>query len=149
MRQILIGDDGSPAAMQAIATAAELAARTGAELMALAVVDPAQFRTADVTAFARSEALDECTAEDHLLDVAADYLDRCRAVAAEHGVSRVRLERRTGGDAAAAIIEFAREHGVDLIVVGSRGHGRFPGLLLGSVSQKLASHAPCSVLIAR
>lgn len=37
----------------------------------------------------------------------------------------------------------------DLLVVGSRGHGAFAGLKLGSVSSQVAHHAPCSVLIVR
>ena len=37
----------------------------------------------------------------------------------------------------------------DLIVLGSRGRGRMEGLLLGSVSQKIAALAPCPCLIAR
>jgi nucleotide-binding universal stress UspA family protein len=41
------------------------------------------------------------------------------------------------------------DQAADMIVVGSRGHGGFAGLLLGSVSQHLAEHARCPVVIIR
>jgi nucleotide-binding universal stress UspA family protein len=51
------------------------------------------------------------------------------------------------GPAGSVLMEQAK--GADLLVVGSRGHGGFVGLLLGSVSQQCAQHAPCPVLIVR
>ncbi|MCK0191966.1 MULTISPECIES: universal stress protein [Arenibacter] len=48
-----------------------------------------------------------------------------------------------------AILEKAEAFDADLIVVGSQGHGAFSRFLLGSVSQSLATHADCSVLIVR
>ena len=45
------------------------------------------------------------------------------------------------------LVEAAKD--ADLLVVGSRGHGSFAGLLLGSVSQQSAQHAPCPVVIVR
>lgn len=53
--------------------------------------------------------------------------------------------RVVGGPAADAVIRAAEEG--DLVVVGSRGVGGFRGLLLGSVSQQVAHHAPCPVVI--
>ena len=48
---------------------------------------------------------------------------------------------------ASAILDAAKD--ADLVVVGSRGHGGFPGLHLGSVTTQVINHAPCPVLVVR
>jgi nucleotide-binding universal stress UspA family protein len=53
------------------------------------------------------------------------------------------------GGAAPAIVEAACEWDADLIVVGSHGYGFWSRALLGSVSNSVVHHAPCSVLIVR
>lgn len=53
------------------------------------------------------------------------------------------------GNPAEAIIDVAKTRHSDVIVMGSRGLGRLAGLVLGSTSQKVVSHAPCPVLIVR
>jgi nucleotide-binding universal stress UspA family protein len=53
------------------------------------------------------------------------------------------------GSPAEAIINVATVRKSDVIVMGSRGMGTLGGLLLGSTSQKVVSHAPCPVLIVR
>ena len=53
------------------------------------------------------------------------------------------------GSPAEAILDMATIRQSELIVMGSRGMGTLAGLLLGSTSQKVVSHAPCPVLIVR
>src|SRR5271169_4318538 len=149
MKRILVADDGSDMALSAVEMAAELAAKTGAELIALAVVNPNRVRAADISTLAQSEKLADAEALEILVNASANYLERCEKAAKRAGVIRFREVRCAGDDAALEITDFAHAHDIDLIVVGSRGRGRLPGLLLGSVSQKLATHAPCSMLIAR
>jgi nucleotide-binding universal stress UspA family protein len=51
------------------------------------------------------------------------------------------------GDAAKSIIELAAREAAEAIVLGRRGRGGLTGLLLGSVSQKVVSLAPCTVIV--
>lgn len=51
------------------------------------------------------------------------------------------------GEPSRVLLDAARD--ADLIVLGSRGHGGFTGLLLGSVSAQMVHHAPCSVVVVR
>ena len=53
------------------------------------------------------------------------------------------------GDVRETIVDAAEKWPADLIVVGSHGRGGLRRLLLGSVAEFVARHAPCSVLIAR
>jgi nucleotide-binding universal stress UspA family protein len=66
---------------------------------------------------------------------------------ADESAGIAKEQRIVEGPAAQVLIEAAKD--ADLLVVGSRGHGGFAGLLLGSVSQQCAQHATCPVVIVR
>jgi nucleotide-binding universal stress UspA family protein len=76
-------------------------------------------------------------------EAAEELLEKATGGPETDGVEIVR--RAVEGDAAKVLIDAAAEG--DLLVVGSRGHGGFVGLMLGSVSQQCAHHAPCPVVI--
>ena len=72
--------------------------------------------------------------------------DTVEEVLSEYSGLALRREVR-GGNPAKVLIDLS--DGADVLVVGSRGHGGFVGMLLGSVSQHVAAHADCTVVVVR
>jgi nucleotide-binding universal stress UspA family protein len=84
---------------------------------------------------------------DQTLDALANrILDNACKRAKSIGVRRIKRQSETG-DAAAAILDAARRKRIDFLVVGRHGFGPLTGWLLGSVSQKIISLAPCKVIV--
>jgi nucleotide-binding universal stress UspA family protein len=140
MQRIIVATDGSPSANRAVDAAAVLAKASGADLLIFTVggnISGAELRQI------ASIGGDVST----VLESASDQvLERASKRALRKGVTAIKL-KCGWGDPAETIINTVQPEKADLLVVGRRGHGRLSGLLLGSVSQKLASLAPCNVMI--
>src|SRR5271165_3819446 len=128
--------------------AAELANKHSAELFLLTVVpdlspgvDPA------FEGYARMEHI-QVPATELALAATESVLDGPRRAAQAKGVTPIAGEP-SFGDPAQEIIAAAGDRQADLIIVGSRGHGRLAGLLLGSVAHKVISLAPCPTVVVR
>ncbi len=141
MRQILIATDGSDSANRALDAAARIAKVTGSKLSILTV--GGSLSGDEMRQLARAEK-DIGAALDSISErILIDARRRAEAIGAPDVTTEVKW-----GDPAEAIIEAARAGQADtIVVIGRRGRGRLAGLLLGSVSQKVASLAPCIVTI--
>lgn len=135
--RILVGYDGSEQAKRAFQFGLELARLYQARVLVLAVAQlPEPAAMVESTAF-----LDE--AEAHY----SESFGNLRTAAQTAGVE---LETRVVvGHAAEQIVHYAATEKADLIVVGHRGKSLIQRWLLGSVSKRIVSYAPCSVLIVR
>ena len=140
MHKILVATDGSRGGNRAVIAAAQLAMATDATLLILTIGD--NIPSTELRRLARTEG-----GVGEALELISNHiLDQAKMRAKQVGVSKVKLQAGWG-DAAEVIIETARREKADVIIVGRRGRGRLAGLLLGSVSQKIASLAPCIVMI--
>jgi nucleotide-binding universal stress UspA family protein len=137
MKRMLVGVDGSEYGLAAVKAAARLAAERGITPVTLINVIPTAATTMGVTVTAAPPE-----------DVEAwEVFDQPKAVLRAEGVEAKLLLRV--GDPADEILSAAQTGGYDLIVVGHRGLSTVRAFLLGSVSDRVVSHATCSVLVVR
>lgn len=131
--RIVVGVDGSESSIDALRTAEGIAEAFGAQLDVVCVW---------TYPISRYTMVPPDWYPDR--DAARTVHDAADAVFGEVKPDRVHLSIVEGAPARVLIEE---SDTADLVVTGSRGHGGFAGLLLGSVSSALAAHAHCPVLI--
>jgi nucleotide-binding universal stress UspA family protein len=146
--KILLAIDGSPCSEAAVEEVARRPWPEDTQVRIISVVEPPGALTAEpymgvAGYFEEVERLKRQQAEE-VLAAAAGVL-RDGAGTAQTGVSTGALT----GSPKRAIVEEAERWGADLIAVGSHGYHTWERMLLGSVSQSVAAHARCSVLIVR
>lgn len=137
---VVVGVDGSAGSETALRVAFEEAALRGTALEGVHAWHlPAPWGPGDPWALAPDAEVAGQEAEALLAEALAGFAEKFPDVPVTRRVVRERP--------AAALLDAARH--AALVVVGSRGHGGFTGLLLGSTGQNLLHHAPCPVLVAR
>ncbi len=142
-RRIVVGVDGSETSRHALRWAADEAAAHDAELHVIYAWDvPAPGAGIGISTGTLTAAAPEAE-HDAAQQLVAQVVDE------ELGQSRPPRTRQSIGRGSAASVLLEAAKGAHLLVVGSRGLGGFAGLLLGSVSMKMASHAACPVVIVR
>jgi nucleotide-binding universal stress UspA family protein len=135
-KKILCAVDGSEASKHAVTEASQMAKAMGAELVLLAV-DQVIFE-------GRSAPVHKLGAED-----VKKILDAAQATAHAAGAMKVAVVGVASRDVGRAILNYAEDHGVDHIVVGTGEKSAGTRLVVGSVSHDLVVRAHCSVTVAR
>jgi len=142
-KHILVPVDGSKNALAALEKAVGLQALTNAELSILTVYRHHSMLEASLS-MVRPD--DPAILDDVMREHAREVVESAKAHAVELGAAGARAFVRNG-PVARGIIAFAKEHDVDLIVIGGRGLGSVEGYLLGSVSHKVTGISECPVLV--
>lgn len=142
-KKILLPTDGSELGVFATRAAVQLAKSQGAQVVGVHVIDPFPYiGIGDASAIGLQSYLTEAKA------AAGVALDAARMACAADGVPFTgdTIERNVVYE---GIIETAEAEGCDLIVMGSHGRQGVKALILGSVAQKVLTHAKIPVLIVK
>jgi nucleotide-binding universal stress UspA family protein len=139
-KKIVVAVDGSDHANAAIAIAADIATKYQSQLHLLHVPE------VQITAIAVGAGAVTIPVNQEETAARAEVVVKAAIEAAQAAGCTNVVTDTLQGDPAEAILDKVEQLGADLLVSGRRGLGKLQGLLLGSVSQKLASHATCAVL---
>ncbi|HEU5223185.1 MAG TPA: universal stress protein [Candidatus Lumbricidophila sp.] len=133
--RILVGVDGSTSSIDALRQASRIAAALDAPLEAITTWE------FPVMLDGGYYPIENWSPENDAKQILSDAIDQAFGGNPPAGLKRTTLQ----GSPARVLIDES-EH-ASMLVLGSRGHGGFVGLLLGSVSAACAEHAHCPVLI--
>ena len=137
VRRVVVGIDGSACSAEALSWATEYVELTDAVLEAITTWEwPHTYGVALVVPLGYDPEADARRVLDETLRSVRDLHPDIR-------IAPVVVQ----GHPAPALVEASRE--ADLLVVGSRGHGEFAGMLLGSVSEHCVTNAHCPVVVVR
>ena len=140
MNRILIATDGSPSSREAVEFGIELAEAEEADVVFVHVLKPMDIYS--TSGFGMVGAMPHEPTEDE-----RNVLEEAEEVAESHGVRST--TKLVLGDATDEIVSYADDLDVDLIVIGSRGHGTLASALLGSVSRGVLSESKRPVAVVR
>jgi nucleotide-binding universal stress UspA family protein len=141
LHTILIATDFSDEAERAVAVGARLARQLEAKVILFHAYDPLPL--GPVVAYPAQL----WAGADFALSL-QDEADKRLAETRERWLADLRVELANVplGSASMGICDYARDHGVDLVVVGTHGRTGMARILIGSVAEQVVRHAPCAVL---
>ena len=145
-KKILVATDGSTLSQKAVTSAIDLAALTGAELVALKVIPlyPQSYFEGGLAL----QAADVSRVEDQWAQDGQAVVDAVQKLAQAQGVKTKAITVKSDF-VSDAVIAAAKNHKCDLIVMSSHGRRGIKRLLLGSETQQVLTHTHIPVLVLR
>jgi nucleotide-binding universal stress UspA family protein len=138
LSKMLVANDGSPGGEKALKHALELARRLGIGVTMICVEDIPRFP-------ASIDEVDEAQADEE--SVFEKVVASAKDLAETYGVA---LHAHViPGHPLPSVVEFVRKNGYDLLVVGFMGHTALYNRLIGSTTDRLVEHAPCTVMVVK
>src|SRR4030067_3795996 len=138
-RKILVGYDGSEGAKKALKAGIDIAKHYGAELHSISVEEDLPHYAATV-----GEVL-EAKAEKN--GYFAKLVEEAKEMAAKEGV--VLHAKVVAGHEVETIVDYARDHHFDVVVIGFMSHSKIYDRVWGSTSQNIARLVPCTVIVVK
>jgi nucleotide-binding universal stress UspA family protein len=149
--KVLFATDGSDCSVNAAHAIAALPWPRGSRFRVLSVEELVavgnQMDAASLSAVYPATLLERLTTEAR--ERASSAVETTKDILSRAGLALDSGDSTQIGDPRGAILDTAQEWGADLIVVGSHGRRGLDRFLLGSVSEAVAIHAPCSVRVVR
>ena len=149
--RILVAIDGSEESMAAATHAITIACLHDAELLALTVINTQPwFYSSTLYGWADNQTMEKVHEKDR--DEAQHWLDQIKANAEDNGIkisTKILMVPTTSSSTSAAIVNYAEQNNVDLIIVGTRGRSGFKKMLLGSTALGVLTYAHCPVMVVK
>lgn len=138
--KVLVPVDGSDNSFRALDAALLLSEKLGTMVTAIHVMEDVPVLHIESEKLLR-KLLEDYKKQNQLI------LSKCLEIASKKGI---KIETKLlQGNPSSAIIDFCEKEKQDIIIMGSRGMGKFKELVLGSVSNKVLNHSSCPVMIVR
>lgn len=144
LNNILVATDFGEASEAALRYGRELAKRFDATLHVLTVAENVAIATLGAETFAAV-----APQLQHEIEAAARQALDEAIIDSDHSGPVTRPVVMTSSSPAAAIVDYAQEHNINLIVMGTNGRGVLEHFLMGSVAERVVRLAPCPVLTVR
>jgi nucleotide-binding universal stress UspA family protein len=146
--KILLATDGTKYSEAAVQMVSKITLAKGDRIKIISVIDMAMPLAIDIYSGYLPNTAD---LEKVAREQAEKTLDQTQKIISENIVNdEIVVETEILlGSPESRIVEYAEENQTDVIILGSHGYNRWERLLLGSVSDSVVHHAPCSVLVVR